>query len=397
MKDEDLSKSINDSFSKDGPAFSNQELIKVFNDCVQHEFPPKEDTGNKIQVDTKGVLESIKDKVSDILGSQQQEDFTNDGDNNTNPNEQDNYNPHAENLMKELDINLKKFTSEDPDDDIEDFHDIQKFLDKTKEINNITKLSKYFEKSKFDNSACYAIDGNFFSSIIKITQSDFISNTSKQLAVDFILNKCVVFARMTPNMKAQLVILLKENGYKVLMCGDGANDCAALKVANVGISLSLEEASIASPFTSLITNISCVQKTLIEGKAAITTTKHIFKLMISYSIITLISGTTLIYHSTYITSMHFILVDFMMVLPYGCLIAFIPSVDKLCKEIPKRTIINLGNICSIVFNLVISAFFQAYLISYAKDQAWFTPYNPANPNDEYDYSTRPSFELTVRL
>jgi cation-transporting ATPase 13A3/4/5 len=36
------------------------------------------------------------------------------------------------------------------------------------------------------------------------------------------------------------------------MCGDGANDCCALIAADVGLSLSQAEASIAAPFTSKV-------------------------------------------------------------------------------------------------------------------------------------------------
>lgn len=48
---------------------------------------------------------------------------------------------------------------------------------------------------------------------------------------------CAVFARMSPDAKAQLVELLQGTGLYVAMVGDGANDSLALRAAHVGVSL----------------------------------------------------------------------------------------------------------------------------------------------------------------
>lgn len=58
-----------------------------------------------------------------------------------------------------------------------------------------------------------------------------------------------VFARMTPSDKVQCVRLHMENGVTA-MCGDGGNDCGALRAAHVGLALSEAEASIVSPFST---------------------------------------------------------------------------------------------------------------------------------------------------
>ena len=76
------------------------------------------------------------------------------------------------------------------------------------------------------------------------------------------LVKGTIFARMSPDEKHELVDRLQQLGYCVLFCGDGANDCGALKAADVGLSLSEAEASVAAPFTSNSPDISCVLKVI---------------------------------------------------------------------------------------------------------------------------------------
>ncbi|OHE93356.1 ATPase [Colletotrichum orchidophilum] len=71
-----------------------------------------------------------------------------------------------------------------------------------------------------------------------------------------------VFARMSPDEKHELVEKLQAIGYCCGFCGDGANDCGALKAADVGISLSEAEASVAAPFTSRVFDIGCVPQVI---------------------------------------------------------------------------------------------------------------------------------------
>ena len=58
-----------------------------------------------------------------------------------------------------------------------------------------------------------------------------------------------IFARMTPDGKVKCVSLHMEKGITA-MCGDGGNDCGALRAAHVGIAMSEAEASIVSPFST---------------------------------------------------------------------------------------------------------------------------------------------------
>ncbi|XP_044066518.1 cation-transporting ATPase 13A2 isoform X6 [Siniperca chuatsi] len=104
-----------------------------------------------------------------------------------------------------------------------------------------------------------------------------------------VLLRATVFARMTPDQKTQLVKELQKLNYRVGMCGDGANDCGALRAADVGVSLSEAEASVASPFTSKTENISCVPLLIREGRCSLVTSFSLFRYMALYSLIQLCS------------------------------------------------------------------------------------------------------------
>lgn len=69
-----------------------------------------------------------------------------------------------------------------------------------------------------------------------------------------------------PAISEIAMLLFCYCSYRVGMCGDGANDCGALRAADVGVSLSEAEASVASPFTSKTENISCVPLLIRWGK-----------------------------------------------------------------------------------------------------------------------------------
>ena len=190
-----------------------------------------------------------------------------------------------------------------------------------------------------------------------------------------------VFARMAPEHKALLVDGFKKEKLAVLMCGDGANDCMALRTANIGVSLSEEEASIAAPFTSKNQNISCLVPLLKEGKSSLVTSIQTFKYMMMYSLVQFICVTLLLVLQSYLSENQFLSVDIFIIIPLAFFIPATGPYKQLTKHHPTDSLISYPVITSILSQTVIAFCFQIgahYLVSTKLDNYE----NICDPDDE---------------
>uniref|UniRef100_A0A8C9ESL4 Cation-transporting ATPase 13A3 n=1 Tax=Pavo cristatus TaxID=9049 RepID=A0A8C9ESL4_PAVCR len=185
-----------------------------------------------------------------------------------------------------------------------------------------------------------------------------------------------VFARMAPDQKTQLVEALQNVDYYVGMCGDGANDCGALKRAHGGISLSELEASVASPFTSRTPSISCVPKLIREGRAALITSFCVFKFMALYSIIQYISVTLLYSILSNLGDHQFLFIDLAIILVVVFTMSLNPAWKELVARRPPSGLISGPLLCSVLSQIIICLGFQTFGFLWVRQQPWFERWTP---------------------
>ena len=187
----------------------------------------------------------------------------------------------------------------------------------------------------------------------------------------YVLKNCFIYARMKPDDKSLLVECLKEQKYVVCMCGDGANDCGALKNAEVGVSLSHEVASISAPFSSQVPDISSVLNVLLEGKAALVTSIQTFKFMMIYSLIQFISVTILSITNSYLSDYQFLASDLFIIFPLAFLISRTETETVLTPDIPTGSLVSFPIISSIVLQAIIMFLFQFAAVVLVRKQKWY--------------------------
>lgn len=185
-----------------------------------------------------------------------------------------------------------------------------------------------------------------------------------------------VFARMAPDQKTQLVEALQNVDYFVGMCGDGANDCGALKRAHGGISLSELEASVASPFTSKTPSISCVPNLIREGRAALMTSFCVFKFMALYSIIQYFSVTLLYSILSNLGDFQFLFIDLAIILVVVFTMSLNPAWKELVAQRPPSGLISGALLFSVLSQIIICIGFQSLGFFWVKQQPWYEVWHP---------------------
>lgn len=199
-----------------------------------------------------------------------------------------------------------------------------------------------------------------------------------------------IYARMSPDEKHELVEKLQSIDYCAGFCGDGANDCSALKAADVGISLSEAEASVAAPFTSRVFDITCVPEVIREGRAALVTSFSCFKYMSLYSAIQFCSVSFLYASASNLGDFQFLFIDLALILPIAVFMSWAGPSRELCRKRPTADLVSRKVLTPLIGQMCICILIQAVAFVAVRRQPWFIP-----PKVKHDKSNIRNSENTA--
>ncbi|XP_077343612.1 putative cation-transporting ATPase 13A5 [Lithobates pipiens] len=199
---------------------------------------------------------------------------------------------------------------------------------------------------------------------------DIMKQHFPSLLPDILLN-ATIFGRMTPKQKTNIIEDLQKINYYVGMCGDGANDCGALKIAHAGISLSNLEASVASPFTSNVPNIECVPKLLKEGRNTLVSSICLFKYLILYTLVELVCMMLLFWKKTLLGNYHYLMQDIAISVTVMLTMSLTGPAPKLAPYRPAMSLMSPSLLLSVTLHTIFTIVIQTSAFFLVQQQPWY--------------------------
>ena len=195
--------------------------------------------------------------------------------------------------LRVLGVSYKSDLEEDYDYEVKDESDMiltgyLAFLDppKSSAAPAIETLAEYGvatkiltgDNDKVTQAVCQKV-GLDIDNILLGVEVDALSDEELSQAVE----NTTVFAKLSPDQKARIILQLKANGNKVGYMGDGINDAPSMKVADVGISVdtAVDIAKETADVILLDKDLMVLEKGLVEGRKVYANMTKYIKMTVS--------------------------------------------------------------------------------------------------------------------
>ncbi len=156
-----------------------------------------------------------------------------------------------------------------------------------------------------------------------------------------IVDKVVVYARVTPEHKARIVRLLKSKGYRVAMTGDGVNDAPALKEAHVGVAMGIRGTDVAKEASQLVLlddNYVTIVEAIREGRVIFENLKKPINYLLTCNIgeVMVVSGAELLGKPTPLEPIHLLWINIVTDSTPAAALGVEPPEPGILERPPRR-------------------------------------------------------------
>lgn len=195
--------------------------------------------------------------------------------------------------------------------------------------------------------------------------------TMSDAALDEILPKVSVYARVAPEHKIRIVEAWQKRNEIVAMTGDGVNDAPALKQSDIGVAMGITGTEVSKDAASMILtddNFSTIVKAVITGRNVYANIKNSITYLLSgnFSAILAVVFTSLTLLPTPFMAVHLLFINLITDSLPAIAIGMEKGKDDVLKQKPRkrddsilnaRTMIKIGYEGLIIFVGVMAAYF----------------------------------------